>query len=653
MRVLPGILKELAPALKGRSVEEVAGQLTALGFEAEVLPGEQPVIEVSVTPNRADGMSHLGLARDLLAHQTKDIVTPHTTLTLPTTGTWQRLPIAEMLSVNCVPKAVAPQYQAVLMENITVQPSPSWLQERLALLGIRPINNVVDLTNYFMEVYGQPLHAFDADAILGELLTVRESQDGETLETLDGKTHTLPGGIIVIQDREALIDLAGIMGGANSQVQAHTGRILLQAAIFDRTRIRRAANTLNHRTPAATRYERGVDPAIGIPVLERAIETLQLSEFGSAKAVSKIDHTTPRKPITISINPKRVNGLLGMTVAKTRQEKYLKEVGAIVTTDKATYTVSPPSWRFDMELWQDVAEEIARLIGFDTELPAKILPAWKRSPRRSEIEWAEGLKDRLQEIGANEVQTYSFISAQDLRQFELPAVGELANPLNPALRFLRPSLLPNLARVVAENPVFDPVHIYEIGHVFTGEGEHLALGVAIAGNATKTTDWIARLADAIGMDSSKLTKSAKVVDLPQQLKDAYKIRRKRVTLIEIPLSSLQGARKIPTNYDIPSLSIRYRPIPKHPPVSRDIAIVIDRDIRPELVSRHIRSLDERIELVELFDEYISDNLGDHKKSLAFHILYADPDRTLDDEQSNQLHTTVEESIKATFQAAIR
>ncbi|MBI4023235.1 phenylalanine--tRNA ligase subunit beta [Candidatus Berkelbacteria bacterium] len=654
MRVLPQILSTFAPILQKPSPEAVAEHLTSLGFETEILPGETPVLDVSITPNRADGMSHLGLARDLLAQHHRNRQHPAKVLTLPPEGLWERLPDLSSPTIVIKPASLAPQYHAILFDHVTIQSSPAWLQEELTLLGIRPINNVVDLTNYLMEVYGQPLHAFDADALLGDTLTVRAARAGERLETLDGTERTLPAGIAVIEDRAGLVDLAGILGGANSQVRSSTTRILLQAAIFDRTRIRQATNTLNLRTPAATRYERGVDPALSIPVLDWATKLLTAKEFGKAKARGRIAAATfEHLPDPIRVDPERVKSLLGMNVAASTQVQYLRSLGAEVDVTNTGYTVRPPSWRFDLEIWQDVAEEVARLIGLDDELPAKRLAPWTGALEPSEFEWAEGLKDRLVDLGLSEVQTYSFVSKQDLAQLALPSVGELANPLNPHLRFLRPSLAPGLAAVVASNSMFDPIQIFEIGHVFTQKSESVNLAIALAGNAGPTADWLVRLADAIGMDSGALKQLVTLQELDVAVRQSYKIRKSRVTLIEVPLAALAQARRIPANYRIPSVVQPYRALSKYPPVSRDIACLVDREVSPQDVLAFLGSLDPRIELVEWFDEFSSDALGEGKKSLGYHLFYSHPDRTLTDLEITELHGQVEDSLAAAFAAQIR
>lgn len=655
MRVLPSLLAKLAPSLADVDPALLAETLTLLGFETELLPGETPVLDVNITPNRGDAMSHLGLARELVAYRTRTHARRPAPLHLTAAGTLEALPALTTPALAIEPPELVTQYHLVLLENVSVGPSPEWLQRELTLLGIRPISNIVDVTNYLMELYGQPLHAFDADALLGETLTVRESRAGESLTTLDGTEHTLPDGALVIADREGLVDLAGIQGGANSEVRLTTSRVLLQSAIFDTGRIRRGANTLNHRTPASARYERGVDATISYAVLEEAIALLGSKPFGRAKAVGALligAKPSPKSPLPV--DAQRVDRLLGFATAADTQRAHLAALGCAVTpVSKHTYEVIAPSWRFDLAYWQDVAEEIARFAGLNDTVPTKRLRTWEGSQPRSEYEWAEGIKDRLVELGLSEVQTYSFIGQSDLGRFGLPVTGELANPLNPTLRFLRPSLLPGLTRVIAANSAFDPVQVFEIGHVFTPAGETTNLAIALAGNTLPAQAWLAQFADRIGLDSGALTAQASVIELTAELLQQYKIRRKRVTLIELPLTALTAARRIPTNPFIPSIVQSYRPLSKYPPVTRDIALLVPRTTDAAAVRTFIAGFHESIELVELFDEFSSDKLGPDRKSIAYHVYYSHPERTLTETDINDVHTGLERALAASFGAEIR
>lgn len=656
MRVLPELLVKLAPSLADTAPEVLAETLTILGFEAEILPGETFVLDVSITPNRGDAMSHLGLARELLAFKYKDRARKPKPLKLVATGATERLVEFKEKSFAFEPVDVASQYHVVLFENVTIGPSPLWLQRELKLLGIRPISNIVDVTNYLMELYGQPLHAFDADTLLGSTLSVREAATGEVVTTLDGTEHALPKGAIVIADREGLVDLAGIQGGANSEVRTTTTRVILQSAIFDTRRIRHTTNLLNHRTAASTRYERGVDSEISLAVLDEAIRILGSKEFNQAKATAAALIKSNEKPKdSIQIFAKRIDTLLGFHMPTSLQLSYLESIGCdIEIKESHSYTVTPPTWRFDLTYWQDIAEEIARFISLD-EIPARRLPPLneKKTNDRSQIEWAEGIKDRLVELNLSEVMTYSFVSKEDLDNFSLPMTGELANPLNPNLKFLRPSLMPNLTKTIAMNNAFDPIMVFEIGHVFTSAGEDTRLGVALAGNTLPAQAWLAKFADLIGIDSGELRNSATILELDDKIRSQYKIRKNKTALIELPLNALQSARRIPVKSVVPTQVAPYRVLSKFPPVTRDVALILPSSLSAEKVRDMIKKFHDRIELVELFDEFASPKFGEGMKSLAFHIYYSHPDRTLTEKEIATIQTELERALAVTFTATIR
>lgn len=649
MRVSLKDLRTFVPAIPD-STEELAAVFPELGFEATVV--DRDTIELGITPNRGDAMSALGLARDLAAWLDRAKGTKLVVPTVSDTRLIDRLPVASSPVVRISDQSLVPVYEGIVVADVVVGPSPAWLATAVTKLGWRSISNVVDLTNYLMDCYGQPLHAFDLDAMLGQTMTVRLSEAGETLRTLDDVDRELPVGTLVIQDRDGLIDLMGIMGGANTEIHPGTKRVLLQAAALDRNVIRAATTALRLRTQAAIRYERGTDPLIARPVLNEAIRLIRRMKFGQVESrLPSIAHPAPR--VAISVRPAAVNRLLGFAVSPPTQQRLLERLGCEVKRLRSAMTVYPPSWRGDLVLWQDIAEEIARLSGFNELLPATELPNSHPADDRSSIEWAEALKDRLIELGLSEVQTYSFLSRASLSAFDLPTVGELANPLNPTLRYLRPSLVPNLAAVAASNQLFDPVAIFEIGHVFTLQREEVRLGVGLVGRIESASVWLARLSDQLGIDSGQLIESAIVTELTDQQRSALKIRKGRAIFIEVPLAALASARRIPAQYALAVGTVQYRPVSRFPAVSRDIAIVLSIDQLPETVRQFIRSYDRWIEAVDCFDEYQSDKLGIGRKSLAFHIRYADPDRTLTEDEVNALHERLVASLKATFDATIR
>jgi len=653
MKVLRKALVDFEPQLKTWSVERIADTLTQLGFESEVI--DQEVLECTFTPNRGDAMSALGLARELRAWTYRNRSTGGAALRFQNTALYDALPKAHSFSVHVTQQERVPTYEAVIFEGLTVGESPRWLANAVTALGWRPINAIVDLTNYLMDLYGQPLHAFDFDAILGDTMTLRSAKANESITTLDGVERLLAAGVLVAEDRESIIDLPGVMGAQNSEISPKTNRILLQAAVFDRDAIRETTNRLGLRTQAAIRYERGVDPEIARSVLNEAIRMLKKSEFGGGAAISSVSasQSLPDQP-GVKLDLEKSNNLLGTAVDSETAIQSLERIGCQVTPNKVTLTVTPPRWRYDLAIWQDLTEEIGRFVGLNDALPSNPLPplADQEQPR-SLLEWSEGLKDRLVDIGMIEVLTYSFVSRRALDAFTLPIVGELTNAVNPELTFLRPSLIPNLADIAARNPSVDPIQIFEIGHVFTRTDEEVRLGIALVGSQNQLEEWLVRFADAIGLDSGIVRAAATIHAADQSTKDQLKIRKAHAAFIEWKLSDLQSARRIPRAYQVPTESVRYQSVSKFPAVTRDLSIILPAVVPADEVASVIRTATESIESVQLFDEFMSDKFGIGKKSLAFHIRYSDQSRTLTDAEVDTLHDMVVTLVEQSFQAIRR
>lgn len=650
MKVVITELQKLAPKLKKYEPAILAQLLTDLGFETTLLAGEKPVLEVETPPNRGDVLSHWGLARVILTSFHKNEKSAPDFLAPIQSSLMEKLHLFEDLEFD-YPAKFCSQFHGIVLENIKIGPSPQWLQEILYLMGLRPINNVVDLTNYLAELYGQPLHAFDLDSIIGAKIKLREAGSQATITTLDDVERRLYPNTLIAQDQQGPIDLVGIMGGKESAVSTKTTRIFVQSAIFDASSIKKTARTMNLITNAALRYERGIDPTLSPFVLQEFWRLISKNEFNGARAVGKVDLRTAKpQKIKIKYDGQRINKILGTNIKLAEQLRIMQLIGCQISHDNS-YIV-PPVWRTDLQLIEDLAEEIIRIQGIKT-LPAKKLPQIKiNRGSTSWWDWLQGLSDRLAELGLNEVQTYSFISRKDLQNFELPNVGELANPLNPEIKFLRPTLAPGLLKTIASNPTFDPLAIYEIGHSFTKTAEKQSLAIGLAGRAAQAKLWLRRLADAIGMDSGLLEKKTKFWHIDQRLKDLYKIRRP-VEIMEIDIDALQTARSILRNYWIPVQFGKYRPISKFPPVTRDISILVDKNLDWATLRQFIESFHSSLENTQLLDEFYSPKFKTNKKSLTFRVWWASLEKTLEDDEVAILHSELEKALVEAFNAQIR
>jgi phenylalanyl-tRNA synthetase beta chain len=356
----------------------------------------------------------------------------------------------------------------------------------------------------------------------------------------------------------------------------------------------------------------------------------------------------------VKFEPNRVQKLLGVSVSTKDQFRLIKLIGSQAELKNDKITAQAPSWRFDLEFWEDYAEEIVRFLGINDGIPAKHLAKPENSlEQSSELAWSEGVKDRLVELGFNEIMSYSFIGKDDLAMFQLHKVGELANPLNPQLKFLRPSLLPNIAMAIGRNAFFEPILLFEIGHVFTLKSEQIRLGIAIANQKDSIETWIARIADAFGLDSLDLESGLLVTKLDNVVAQHYKIRRLPAYILEISLDKLKAARRIPHQFRIPTGVAKYKTISKYPPITRDLAIVVPIEISNQDISEHIAKSHPFVEYVSIFDEFTSSKLGENMKSIAFHILYSSPNQTLNQFEVEEIEKELILSLQNSFTATTR
>lgn len=424
---------------------------TALGRPlAEILGRDDTVLVLKLTANRGDCMSHWGIAREVAAALGQTAKRPES-IQLPEGGS----PISLFLEAG----EGAPQFFGCYVEGVKIGPSPEWVVKRLETLGSRSINNVVDATNLLMLELGQPVHAYDADRIEGGKLGVLIGKQGYPLPLLDGETVTLAGTELVIADGVKTVGLAGVMGGGNSEVQASTTRVFLECAEFDPVMVRRAASRHLRRTEAAQRFEKGIDLA-GLPFAIGRLAAL-VTQLAGGKAVGSTRIQLPSrsqwKPRQVQVSVDYFRNFLGMEVSAEQAEKILLSLGCQIAKQDQEWTVTIPSWRHDLSIQQDLAEEIARSIGYDaiheTIPPLTSSPQSISSDRTSEaaLEMMYRAKESLVQAGLNETINFSFSSKAWLDQFGLSSSARVMNPLSEDLEFLVPSLLPGLIRNALEN----------------------------------------------------------------------------------------------------------------------------------------------------------------------------------------------------------
>jgi phenylalanyl-tRNA synthetase beta chain len=609
-----------------KNPETLGDDLTMFGHQLESIEksGDETVLDLEITSNRGDCLSILGIAREIAALYNSELKIQNPKI--------KEEKIDNKIDIKIEKPEICPRFTARIIDNIKISESPKWMQEKLATYGFRPINNIVDTTNYVMVATGQPLHAFDYDKIKDGLMNVRLSKKDEEVMTLDGKSHQLPDDAIIIEDKDKIYDLAGIMGGYKSEVDEKTKTIILQGAIFDPVLIRRASKYLGHQTDASYRYERGVDYDGTIRGVDLAASLIR--ESCNAKIGELIDVRSKEfKPTKIELDIKKANKLIGIKIDIQKAQEYLQRLG--FTVDGNTVTV--PSYRnYDVKIWQDLAEEIARLYGYNKIEKAEILKS--EATKNQEWQKIEFIKDICEEAGFTEVYSYSFADKDKIEMlgFNITDCVETSNPIAPELKYLRPTLLPSILSQIAKNPWDPQIRIFEIEKVFDKSGEKWQFGLAVSG---KQEMYIQKVAE-------KLKIKKEMTTLDQKILDAYKIRRPVKYLI-VDVDEI----KSDFNEDISSeiSQNRYEPISKFPPTIRDLSFLVDNEANEDDIIATIKSANGNILIVELFDVY---NKGD-QKSLAVHIWLQDMKKPLSDSEANQIIEKVIKVIEKKFNAKIR
>ena len=639
--------------------EKLAEVLTMHSFEVEKVKkiGKDYVLDIDILPNRGhDCLSHWGVAREISAILGRDLE--------PLKRKRLKKEKGEIglinLKIKC-PK-LAPRYSAIVVEGVKVGPSPKWLKEKIESVGLRSINNVVDLTNYVMLEVGQPLHAFDYDKIQGHQMILRESKNGERLVTLDDSSHTLNRGMLVIEDKSRLIDLVGIMGGKLTEIDLKTKNIVLQAGNFDRRTIYKAVKKLNHRTEASNIYSQGIDPNLTISTLERTY--FLLTKLGGGKIVQIIDFYPKKvKPKKIKLDLNYVERLLGIKISAKQVKNILERLGFKYKGN----IVEVPAFRLDISLPEDLIEEIGRIYGY--EKISSVFPVASLIPpkRNFEIFWENCVKDILKEAGFTEVYNYSFIGEKEAEIFK--EVVELENPMSSEQRYLRPSLIPNLLKNVTDNfRYFDEIKIFELGKIFLKEQktknkeqlEKRMLAGLITGDAFyQAKGFVDSLLNKLGIsniwyDEYKPTPEQSKISVWQKGKCAeIKVDHTEIGFLgEISQKIFKKSKIVIFDIDFEKLTKlcseehEYQPISQYPAAIRDLAVLVPLDVKVVDVLNKINVTGGAlVRDVDLFDIYEGEGIVQGKKNLAFHIIYQAEDRTLKSEEIDKIQQKIIKTLE--------
>lgn len=705
--VLPGNFKIKKAKLRGEESNGMICSLAELGIEAKLAPKEyaegiynfpqdteigqdalavlnrdDEILELGLTPNRADAMSMIGVAYEVGAILGKEIKLPNPQ---PDTSSEKA---SDYINVTVEAKEDNPLYVAKVIKNVKVGPSPVWMQTRLMAAGIRPHNNIVDITNFILLEYGQPLHAFDYDKLGSKEILVRRAKAGEVIETLDDTKRTLTADHLVITNGTEPVALAGVMGGANSEVGSDTTTVLLESAYFTGGVIRKSSKDHGLRSEASSRYEKGVDPARVRPAAERAAELMiQLAGGEVLGGIVEAD-ALDIKPLVVSTTLEKINKVLGTDLEMKQVEDIFARLKFETTVDNNTISVTVPTRRGDITIEEDLIEEVGRLFGYDNLRTT--LPIGSSTPGHlSEYQKKRRVVRRFMEgAGLYQAVTYSLTSEEKALQYALDKREpvKLAMPMSEDRSILRLSIVPQLLEVLKYNIARqnDSVAVYETGAVFLKnskeelpeEREHLA--AAITGlweshpwqGEKKPVDFfvlkgiVEGLAAKLGLESqldfqkaelegmhpgrtAEITLNGTVIGFIGQVHPTMQktMDLKETYVFELSLKALLQAEKAP---------LQYTAIPRFPSITRDIALVVEKatfagDLKKVITEAGGTLLKE----VQVFDLYEGEKMEPGKKSIAFSLKYFDPEKTLTDEDIAKAHNKVLKALEDQTGAVLR
>ncbi|HEX5109688.1 MAG TPA: phenylalanine--tRNA ligase subunit beta [Vicinamibacterales bacterium] len=704
------------------SADEIAATMSVRGFAVEGIEplGElDAVIDFEVTANRPDCLSIVGIARevatayslqvrrpavrtaatreparsDTRSASPADPAAPAAVEEPPAPDASLSAPGLHLVSLKTVEKAdvdvvienaeLCPRYAGAVVD-VKVGDSPAWLQSRLRAAGVRPISNIVDVTNYVLLELGQPMHAFDLARITGGQIRVRTARSGETIRTLDGQQRSLDPAMLVIADAERPVAVAGVMGGADSEVTRETGTIVLESACFNALSVRRTSKRLGLKTEASMRFERGADPRLPVTAMERACALLEHIGAGQARGTVVDRYPTRVEPRTLRLRRGRISGLLGVDVPDTAVRRILEGLGFALRDAADGWDVTVPTRRVDVVREVDLIEEVARHHGFDRiapRFPALVAAAPLIDPR---IVQARALRGVMTGAGFSEAVTFGFIPSASASPFAADDdVVPIENPLSESFAVLRPSILPGLIDAVAHNRRREQldVRLFEIGARFSRSGgERRAIAMAWTGaapaehwsGASRQVDFfdmkglVERVCEALalqattasdargwlvsGCGASLAVNDTRIGVLGQLLPGIAERHGLQgddtVFLAEIDLDAADSVSN--------RSGFRVEPLPRYPSVTRDISIVVDASLPAGVLRRTIReAAPPALTRVYEFDRYQGKGIPEDKVSLSFRMVFRAPDRTLTDAEVQQAMESVMAALRSRHDAAQR
>lgn len=643
-----------------------------------VLDLKEDIIDFEITPNRPDCLSIEGLGRETAVSLGKEFKNPRKNIDELKVEDKKEL---EGLKVDIIAPDLCYRYIARIVKNVKIEPSPEWMVKRLNACGMRSINNIVDITNYVMLEMGQPMHAFDINSIEGKHITVRRAKNNEKITTLDEQERILDENDLVIADDKKPVAIAGVMGGLNSEIEKDTETVVFESAVFYGGAVRKTAKKVGLRTESSSRFEKGLSPENALRAVNRAVELVEMLNAGKA-VDGKIDvYPTKQKVNKIKLDVERINNLLGTKISKQDMIDILEKLDIKVEND----IVIPPYFRQDIEQLADVAEEVLRFYGYDKLETTLIKADTTLGVRNKEQKIEQKIEDVLVNNGLSEIYTYGFVSEKDLEKANISeelkhTAITIKNPLSDEYKLMRPSTIPSMMQTLATNAnkKNQNVKLYDISRSYKNINKEVENGeiplqenILTLGMYGDNLDFytlkglVENVLETVSVnryDIEKETKNgsyhpgrcanikvgidtiATFGEVHPEVLENYGIE-KRAYLAELNLTKI-------TKYS--RNNKKYVEVPKFPAVERDIAIIVDENIEVGQIEKTIAKKAKKIlEKAELFDIYRNEKLGENKKSVAYALTFRNKNKTLNDDEVNEVMENIIKELEKSLGAELR
>ena len=644
----------------------------------EYLNLEDTVIDFEITPNRPDCLSIVGMAREVAATFKLNLHVQE--IKLKEEGGKRAEEVAQ---IRIEAEDLCRRYVARVIEDVVIEPSPLWMQRRLQTAGVRPINNIVDITNYVMLELGQPLHAFDLDKIGGSSIIVRRGKPSEEMETLDGVTRKLNENMLVIADINKPLAVAGVMGGADSEITPTTTRVLLESANFLGSSIRQTSRQLGLRSESSMRFEKGIDPNLCMKAADRACQLIE--ELGAGKVLKGYIDVYPGKtyPRVIPFNPDKINKVLGTQISSDEMVDMLERLEIRVNTTEAGFEAVVPTFRMDMTQEADIVEEIARIYGYD-RLPITLPEGNVTQGRLNDKQkYLNEIKDFMVYNGYSEIYTFSFVSPRVFDRINAPQDStlrraiSLLNPLGEDHSIMRTTLIPNMLDVVRYNlsHKVNELKLFEVGAIYLPKQlpleelpwEKQLISMGLCGDKANFYD-LKQVIEAIfyrlQIGDYKFEQSqhfafhtgrcARIVIDDEVVGYAGEIHPDVLENYEISKKTYVAELDLDVIFKKASRKIDFKPLPRFPSSDRDLAIVVEENVLAADVISAIKAIGGKLlEEVELFDVYQGSQIAKGYKSMAFSLVFRAEDRTLTDKEVNDIMERITAGLEEKFDASLR